>query len=285
MKPEEFILDVKHNTLKSYYVFSGDNKYVIDKYIGFALKKDRWEVVSPAMAYYELSNRSLLVDKDNFVVCRIDNGEVGRKQFQSIISLQSKKTVLILSTKQINVDNEIYFSTTAGMNQAEEYCRKNGIKDFPVKESVEEFGLYKTMLELEKIFILQQQRVDFILDDILALSEKYGGELKVLDLDFSEFIDFEEYPMSVKIEKDILTMIRIREIIDKNVSDISRISGIQNEKMIYLFKKYAVKYSLEELLELYNYVDDLRVWLRLGMKEGYFRDFLMLKLTEIHRRR
>ena len=285
MKPEEFILDVKHNTLKSYYVFSGDNKYVIDKYIGFALKKDRWEVVSPAMAYYELSNRSLLVDKDNFVVCRIDNGEVGRKQFQSIISLQSKKTVLILSTKQINVDNEIYFSTTAGMNQAEEYCRKNGIKDFPVKESVEEFGLYKTMLELEKIFILQQQRVDFILDDILALSEKYGGELKVFDLDFSEFIDFEEYPMSVKIEKDILTMIRIREIIDKNVSDISRISGIQNEKMIYLFKKYAVKYSLEELLELYNYVDDLRVWLRLGMKEGYFRDFLMLKLTEIHRRR
>ena len=284
MKPEEFVLDIKNGSLKRYYILGGDNKYVIDEYIRFATKKDKWSVLDSSVAFYELSNQMLIDDNEKFIICRLDDGEKGKKQLESFKALHSPKIVLLLSSKATGDENEVYFSTTAGIKRAEDFCKKNNIDNFPIKDSVEEFGLYKTMLELEKITILNSLDVNYNIDDILPLSEKYGGELKIFDLDFSEFVDFEEYPMSVKIEKDILTMIRIREIIQKPISEIKRISGIENEKMIYLFSKYAKKYSLEDLIKLFYFVDDLRQWIKLGMKEGYFRDLLILKLNEIRRR-
>lgn len=285
MKPEEFIIDIKKNTMKSYYLFSGGNKYVIDKYIGFAIKEEKWNTVDAATAYYEASNRNLFGNESKFIICRLDDGDKGKKQLESLKSLHSNRIMLLLSSRQLNDENEIYFSATAGMKEAEDFCSKNSITGFPIKDSTEEFGLYKTMLELNKALILKNANEQYTLDDILPIPEKPGAELKVFDLDFSEFKNFEEYPMSVKIEKDILTMLRIREIADKPVSEISRISGIANEKMIYLFKKYACKYTMEELVELYFYADDLRKWIRSGMREGYFRELLILRLQEIHERR
>lgn len=280
MKPEEYILEVKKGNTRPFYIFSGDNKYVVDRYIEFAAGKG-YEVVDADIAYYELSNRSLFGDTKKYVVCRLENGEAGKKQLQALTSLHSAKILLLLSSKQLNQENEVYFSTTAGISEAEKYCKAHSIKGFPTKESVEEFGLYKTMLELSKIPILQQSHKDFTIEDLLPLSEKPGGELKIFDLDFSDFVDFEEYPMSSKIERDVLIMIRIRELIGKDINEIKRISGIGNEKMIYLFQRYAKKYTMNQLEDLYVYFDNLRIWLRSGMREGYFRDLVIQRLVEI----
>lgn len=284
MKPEQFIIDVKNNALKSYYIFSGDNKYVIDRYISFALKCEKWNVLSVEEVYAELSNSSLFKQEDKFLVGRLETGEKGRKELELLKTLHSNIVMLLLSTKQVEDENEIYFSTMAGINHAEIFCKENNISNFPITDCVQEFGLYKTMMELHKLKILQNSLINYRFEDIINLADKPGGELKIFDLDFSDFDNFEEYVMAVKIEKDILTMIRIREIVNKPISDISRISGIENEKMIYLFKKYAVKYTLEELIELFNYIDNLREWLRSGMREGYFRELIILKLIEINRR-
>lgn len=275
MKPEQFVLDVKNNTLKPYYVLAGANKYVIDEYVKYATKEP-CVAVSANEAYTMLCTDSLLSNDSKFVVCKVENeGEA-----ESLASAKSDKCLIMLTETQTGLENEICFAKDAGTYHIQKQLRKDSMK-FPLKECVEQYDLQKAVVEISKQKLLTQANVPYAQDDIVPLDDSFYIGFEIFELKIIPALkskDMDERLFAKDFKQKVLCLLRVHDVMDLPASKAVQVAGLKSERQFYFFRRYAKQYSKHQLLELYFYADSLAF---VQSPNNSIKDLLLCKLYEV----
>lgn len=253
MEIQELMRDIKSGEYKDYYIFINNNKYVVDRYLDIICKGD-YKILDYNTCINNLMYDSLFAP-DGVQIVRAENeGEI-----KELIKFSNTKHIIILYDKKYEDKNTVYFTPEMGRTEIDKFCKENKISK---PNNLDKYDLYKIMMELSKIPILDEKGVKYDFNkDILHIDEYNHSDLDIYKLSFNGSI-----PNIYSVMNNLIKMIQIADNKGKTMDAIKKTTGIENEKLIWLFSKYCTL-SVDSYIRLYNKVYKLYKKSMLGFPE------------------
>lgn len=240
MEIQELMRDIKSGEYKAYYIFINNNKYVVDRYLEIICKGD-YKIQDFNTCINNLMYDNLFAPDGVWVVRAENDGEI-----KELIKFSNTKHLIILYDKKYNDKNTVYFAPEMGSTEIDKFCEKNKISK---PKNLDKYDLHKIMMELSKIPILNERGVKYDFNkDILHIDEFKQSDLDIYKLSFNDSI-----PDIYSVMNNLIKMIQIADNKGKSMEAIKKTTGIENEKLIWLFQKYCTL-SVETYIRLYNKV-------------------------------
>lgn len=254
MDIQELMQDIKQGVYKDYYIFINQNKYVVDRYLSI-ICDGKYDILDYNICIDLLEYNNFFAP-DILVVRAETVGEI-----RELIRNSHNKHIIILHDKKYDDKNAIYFTADMGRTEIDKYCKENKISK-PRNLESSKYDLYKIMLELSKIPILDEMGIRYDFNkDILQLDEIKNSDLNIYSLVFTG-----ELPDIYSVLNNLIKMIQIADNKGRAIEAIKKTTGIENEKLIWLFNKYCTL-SVESYTRLYSKVYKLYKKTMLGYPE------------------
>ena len=253
MEIQELMRDIKSGEYKDYYIFIDNNKYVVDRYLKIICNGE-YTILDYNTCINNLMYDSLFAP-DGVQVVSVEN----ESEINELIKFSNTKHIIVLYDKKYVDKNTVYFTPDMGRTEIDKFCKENKISK---PKNLDKYDLYKIMMELSKIPILDEMVVKYDVNkDILPTDEYKQSDLDIYKLSFNGSI-----PDIYSTMNNLIKMIQIADNKGKSIDAIKKTTGIENEKLIWLFSKYCTL-SLDSYIRLYNKVYSLYKKSMLGFPE------------------
>lgn len=254
MTISDMMLDISKKDYKPYYIFTGPNKYVRDKYLE-KMCNGRYTVVSYEQAYVDIQNTNLFEEtSDEFCVMQAENDG----HIKTLIDAPKNKRIIMLYHKLYKDDNTINFTEDLGKSEIDKFAKNNNFV-LPCDIKSCKWDLFKIMKELEKIPILNNSNVRYdFSEDILPIDIEKPDELKLCKFEYSDTL-----PNIYSVMNNLIKCIQVADNKGKSIDAIKKTTGIENEKMIWLFQKYT-PHDVNTYINLFDNIYNLYEWIKLG---------------------